>query len=411
MNNRVVITGLGTVNPIGNDINAYWDGLLAGKSAVTQIDKFDVSEFTTKIAAQISNFDVSAFVDKKEARRLSEFVIYAYAASKQAIDDSGVDVTLNPEKIGVEIGSGIGGIEVLENASKVLLEKGPTRLSPFTVPMMICDMASGYVAINLGAKGPNSCSVTACASSAHSMINAYNLIKSGQADVMITGGSEACITPLGLASFCAARSLSTRNDQPELASSPFDLNRDGFVMGEGAGILVFESLDSALSRGAKIYSEVVGFGTTGDAYHITAPAPEGEGASRALELALDMAQINKDEVDYINAHGTSTKLNDKNETAAIKTVFGEAASNISISSTKSMTGHLLGATGAIELIAGCKAMENSVIPPTINLNNPDPDCDLDYTPNSPKERDVNVVLSNSFGFGGHNAVLAIKKYK
>lgn len=407
---RVVITGMGTINPIGDNVGTFWDALLTGKSGVAKITQFDVSAYTTQIAASVPNFDPSHCFDKKEIRRTSRFILLAVAAAVEAVKDSGLDIDKEADLIGVEIGSGIGGIEILEEATMTLRDKGPGKVSPFTVPMMITDMAAGQVAIKLGAKGPNSCSVTACASSAHSLGNAFRLIQTGDAVAMIAGGAEACITPLGLASFCAARSLSTRNDAPLKASRPFDKERDGFVMGEGAAILVLEELSHAQARGAKIYAEVLGFGTSGDAYHITAPAPEGEGATRALKMALRTAGLSPADVDYINAHGTSTELNDKNETEAIKTVFGDRAYEIAISSTKSMTGHLLGAAGALEAVVCTLAIQNGIIPPTLNLDNPDPNCDLNYTPHKAIKRDVRVALSNSFGFGGHNAVVAFGKF-
>ncbi len=408
---RVVITGYGTLNPVGNSVPEYWESLKNGKSGIAKITSFDVSAYTTHIAGQLKNFDPEKYFDKKEARRTARFIMLAVAAAKEAIEHSGLDIHKDADHIGVEIGSGIGGIEILETACQVLAEKGPARLSPFTVPMMICDMAAGAVAIHFGAKGPNACSVTACASSANSMGNAFRMIEDGEAIAMIAGGSEACVTPLGLASFCAARSLSQRNDDPEHASRPFDRDRDGFVMGEGSGILIFEELEHAKARGAKIYAEVVGFGASGDAYHITAPAPEGEGAVRAMQMALDMAGITPDKVDYVNAHGTSTDLNDKNESIAIKKVFGPHAYKMAVSSTKSMTGHLLGAAGAIELIACCLALEHSLIPPTMNFENPDEFCDLNYIPNKAVNREIEYAMSNSFGFGGHNAVLLLRRWR
>lgn len=407
---RVVITGMGAVTPIGASVPDFWEGLISGRNGVGKIQAFDTSQFSTQIAAEVIDFDFSPFFDAKEVRRSSRFILLAVAAAQEAVRDSGLDISEDPERIGVEIGSGIGGIEILEQACEVLLNRGPSKMSPFTVPMMICDMASGQVAMKTGAKGPNSCSVTACASSAHSMSNAFRLIQFGDAVAMITGGSEACITPLGLGAFCAARSLSTANDDPEHASRPFDKTRDGFVMGEGAGILVFEELEHAKARGAQIYAEVVGFGSSGDAYHLTAPAPEGEGAARAIKMALSMAKISPEDVDYVNAHGTSTYLNDKNETAAIKTAFGDHAYKMAVSSTKSMTGHLLGAAGGIELIASALAIKNSIVPPTMNYETADPECDLNYTPNKAIARDINVAISNSFGFGGHNGVLVLKKF-
>lgn len=407
---RVVITGMGAVTPIGASVPDFWEGLISGRNGVGKIQAFDTSQFSTQIAAEVIDFDFSPFFDAKEVRRSSRFILLAVAAAQEAVRDSGLDISKDPERIGVEIGSGIGGIEILEQACEVLLNRGPSKMSPFTVPMMICDMAAGQVAMKTGAKGPNSCSVTACASSAHSMSNAFRLIQFGDAVAMITGGSEACITPLGLGAFCAARSLSTANDDPEHASRPFDKTRDGFVMGEGAGILVFEELEHAKARGAQIYAEVVGFGSSGDAYHLTAPAPEGEGAARAIKMALAMAKISPEDVDYVNAHGTSTYLNDKNETAAIKTAFGDHAYKMAVSSTKSMTGHLLGAAGGIELIASALAIKNGIVPPTMNYETADPECDLNYTPNKAIARDINVAISNSFGFGGHNGVLVLKKF-
>ncbi len=406
---RVVITGLGAITPIGNTVQTYWDALLKGRGGVEKITHFDVSKYTTQIGALVKNFHPEDFFDKKEARRTSRFITFAVGAALEAIQDSGLDVHKEADWVGVEIGSGIGGIECLEETMRVLLEKGPSRVSPFTVPMMICDMASGQVAIRLGAKGPNSCSVTACASAAHSMANAFRTIQCGDAVAMVTGGSEAAISPLGLASFCAARSLSTQNDSPQTASRPFDLDRDGFVMGEGAGILIFEEFEHAVARGATLYAEVLGAGTSGDAYHITAPAPDGEGAARAMAMALKKSHLKPEDVGYINAHGTSTDLNDKHETTAIKTVFGDYAQKIPISSTKSMTGHLLGAAGAIELIACVKVLTTGWIPPTINQFSPDPHCDLNYTPNQAVKAKVDVAISNSFGFGGHNGVLAVGK--
>ncbi len=408
---RVVITGVGVVTPIGLSVPAFWQGLLEGRNGVEKITSFDVSRYTTRFAAQILDLDLSQHFDKKEVRRTSRFILLAIIAALEAVQDSGLAIEPEAQSIGVEIGSGIGGIEILEETCQILMEKGPDRVSPFTVPMMIPDMAAGQVAIRTGAKGPNACTVTACASSAHSIGNAFRLIQRGDAIAMIAGGSEACITPVGLASFCAARSLSTRNQDYKHASRPFDKERDGFVMGEGAGIVILEELEHAQKRGAKIYAEFAGYGSSGDAYHITAPAPEGEGAARAMKAALKDAGLTPTDIDYINAHGTSTELNDKNETAAIKTVLGEHAKKVSVSSTKSMTGHLLGAAGAIEMVASALAIQNSMIPPTINYQVPDPDCDLDYTPNKAKPRTIRAAMSNSFGFGGHNAVLIAKKFQ
>ena len=354
---RVVITGLGAVTPIGNTVADYWEQLINSKSGISHVTKFDTSNYPTTIAGEIKNFDPTTIVDKKEARRTSLFILYALAAAKEAIKDAELDISNIANSVGIEIGSGIGGIEILERMSVTLDKSGPSKVSPFTVPMMIPDMAAGFVSIKLGIKGPNSCTVTACASANNSMGNALQWIQSGKVAAMLTGGAESAVTPLGLASFCAARSLSTQNDSPETASCPFDLNRNGFVMGEGAGILIFEELEHALNRNAKIYGEVIGFGASGDAYHLTAPAENGEGAQRAIQATLKDANIQPNDIDYINAHGTSTKLNDKNESIAIKSIFGSHAEKLKISAIKSMTGHLLGAAGAIEAIACAKILD------------------------------------------------------
>jgi 3-oxoacyl-[acyl-carrier-protein] synthase II len=409
--NRVVITGIGTVNPLGNDVESTWKALINGVSGINHIEGFDTSDFSTRIGGQVKNFDPESILDKKEARRTSKFILYALAASKQAVAQSGLDIASAPHRVGVEIGSGIGGIEILEESARSLHEKGPSKVGPFTVPMMIGNMAAGLVSQKLGAKGPNSCSVTACTTGANCIGNAYHIIKRGEASAMLAGGSECAITPLGLASFCAARSLSTNNENPQQASRPFDLTRDGFVMGDGAGVLVLEDLEHARKRNANILGEIIGFGCSGDAYHITAPAPEGEGASRAIKNALQSAGITANDVDYVNAHGTSTALNDKNETAAIKSALGERAYKIPVSSTKSMTGHLLGAAGALEAIISLLTLNNGVVPPTINYSAQDPDCDLNFVPNQAKEYDaLNIAISNSFGFGGHNGVVVIKRF-
>ena len=409
MSKRVVITGVGTINPLGNNVNDYVSGIRNGDCGIDHISFFDTEGYSTRIAAEVKSPDFSDVLDPKEIRRTSRFIIFALKAAMEAVRHSGLEITeANANDIGVEIGSGIGGIEVLEQTTRTLIDKGPSKVSPFTVPMMIIDMASGLVSIKTGAKGPNSSSVTACASSTHSIGNAFRIIQRGDASAMIAGGAEACITPVGVSSFCAARSLS-QNEDPKTACRPFDANRDGFVMGEGAGVLVLESLEHAQKRGANILGELVGFGSSGDAYHITAPAAEGEGAQRAIKMALDDAQINATDIGYINAHGTSTKLNDKNESIAIKTTLGDHAYNVHVSSTKSMTGHLLGAAGAIELIATIDAMNNNYIPPTINYHNQDEDCDLNYTPNNAVEASFDVAMSNSFGFGGHNGVLVFSK--
>ena len=407
---RVVITGMGTLNPSGNSVKEFWTSLKSGKSNISLVDEFDVSNYSTRFAGLIKNYDFEQILDKKECRRLSKFILFGYAATVEAIKQSGLNIEEHAEDIGVEIGSGIGGIDVLEKMTIALHERGPSKVSPFTVPMMIIDMISGFISIKTGAKGPNASSVSACASGCHAMGNAFQMIKNGKAKAMITGGSESAITPIGLASFCAAKSLSQDNDNYQTASKPFDLNRTGFVMGEGAGILVFEELEFAQKRGATILAEVTGFGSTGDAYHITAPAPEGEGGARAMKIALQDACIEPSTIDYINAHGTSTKMNDMNETAAIKSIFKDYAYDVSISSTKSITGHLLGAAAAIEAIASILMIQNNIIIPTINYTTPDPDCDLNYTPNKTVEKEVNTIMSNSFGFGGHNAVIIIKQY-
>ena len=390
------------------NVEEFWANVIAGKSGVGLITRFDTTDFNVKIAAEVKGFDPENYLDKKEARRTDRFVQFALAAAKMAVDDASLTIDeSNCEDVGVYIGSGVGGISTVEEQARTLFEKGPSRVSPFMVPMMISDMAAGQVSIMLGAKGPNEATVTACASSAHAIGNAFNAIRYGRAEVMITGGSEAAITPLSIAGFQSARALSTRNDEPEKASRPFDLNRDGFVMGEGAGILILEELEHAKRRGAKIYAELVGFGSTGDAYHITSPAPEGEGAKRAIIRALKDAGLQPDEVQYVNAHGTSTYYNDLYETKAIKAVFGD---RIAVSSTKSMTGHLLGAAGAIEAIITALTLEHQIIPPTINYETPDPECDLDYVPNRARESKIDAAITNSFGFGGHNAVLVLRRY-
>ncbi len=411
MNNRVVVTGIGVVSPVGTGKEAFWEAVKAGRSGVGRISYFDTSDFSTQIAAEVKDFEAEDYFDRKELRRIDKFIQFAVAGSKIALEDSGLNLEkVDSGKFGVSVGSGIGGIATLEEQHNVLLQKGPRRVTPFLVPMMIANMASGYVSIAFGAKGPNSTLVTACAAATHSLGDAFKTIQRGNAEVMLAGGTEAAITPLSFAGFCAARALSTRNDEPEKASRPFDRDRDGFVMGEGAGVLVLEKLEHALARGAKIYAEVAGFGMSADAYHITAPDPNGDGAARCMLNAVVDAGLETKEIDYINAHGTSTPLNDKLETTAIKRVFGEYAYKIPISSTKSMIGHLLGAAGGVELAAAILAMENGIIPPTINLENPDPDCDLDYVPNVSRKGEIRTALSNSFGFGGTNACIVIKKY-
>jgi len=410
MKRRVVVTGIGAVTPIGVGKDALWDALARGVSGIGPITRFDAADYPTRFAGEVRQFDPTEYMDRKDARRLDRFVQYAWAATRMALEDAKLDpARVDGERMGVLIGSGIGGIEVLEQQIRVLAERGPSRVSPFLVPMMIPDMAAGYVSIQTGAKAHNACTVTACASGANAIGDAARIIERGDADIMITGGSEASVTPVALAGFSAARALSTRNDDPQRASRPFDKERDGFVLAEGAGILILESLEHAQARGARIYGEVAGYACTGDAYHITQPAPEGEGAYRALKLALQDAGVAPDQVDYINAHGTSTEYNDYFETLAIKRALGEAAYKVAISSTKSMTGHLLGAAGAVEAIACLLAMKHGLIPPTINYEVPDPGCDLDYVPNAARKAQVNVAVSNSFGFGGHNAVLVFRK--
>jgi len=410
---RVVITGLGVVSPLGNNLQTTWDKLLAGKSGVVYLEDEGFTDFPTRIAGTVKDFNPDDFgINPKDARRMARFLQLAVAASKEAVADSGIDIAANPEMIGVGIGSGVGGIDIMAENAIALHERGVRKVSPFTVPMMINDMAAGIVSIETGAKGPNFCVTTACASGTHTIGSSYKFIQDGQAIAMITGGSEAAVTPLGMAGFCAAKSLSTRNDDPEKASRPFDNDRDGFVMGEGAGILVLEELEHAKARGAKIYAELVGFGASGDAYHLTAPPEDGNGAARAMKMALKDAGIAPEEVDYINAHGTSTKLNDQQETNAIKTVFGKAAYKVMVGSTKSMTGHLLGAAGGIEAVFVAKVLETGLVPPTINYDTPDVELglDLDYVPNVVRKADVKVAMSNSFGFGGHNGVIVMKKY-
>ncbi len=411
MKRRVVVTGMGAVTPLGLGVDAFWEGLVQGRSGVGPITQFDASAFSTRIAAEVKDFDPTDFMDKKDARRMDRFAQFAVAGARMALEDAGISDNVDWERVGVLIGSGIGGIHTFEEQCRNLFEKGPDRVSPFFVPMMIPDMAAGQVSILLGAKGHNACTVTACASGSHSIGDAFKVIQRGQADVMITGGTEAAVSALSMAGFCAARTLSTRNDEPERASRPFDKDRDGFVLGEGAGILILEELEHAKARGAKIYAEIIGYASTGDAYHITAPAPEGDGARRAMLAALEDAGVEPGDVDYINAHGTSTEYNDKFETMAIKAVFKEAAYRIPVSSTKSMTGHLLGAAGGVEAIATCKALAEQVIPPTINYETPDPECDLDYVPNQARPAQLEIAISNSFGFGGHNAVLVFRRYR
>ncbi|MEM7761424.1 MAG: beta-ketoacyl-ACP synthase II [Cyanobacteria bacterium P01_A01_bin.40] len=411
-NKRVVITGLGAITPIGNNLADYWDGLLQGRNGVGSITLFDASQHACQIAAEVKNFDPHEYLDKKDAKRMDRFAQFGVCASKQALADANFEINeLNADQIGVLIGTGVGGLRVMETQNENLITKGPRKVSPFTIPMMIANMAAGLTAIHTGAKGPNSCTVTACAAGSHAIGDAFRVVQGGYAKAMICGGAEAAVTPLSFAGFCSAKALSTRNDDPLHASRPFDRDRDGFVMGEGSGILLIEELEHALARGAKIYAEIAGYGMTCDAYHMTSPVPGGQGAAKAIELALADGNLTSDDIDYINAHGTSTQANDSNETKAIKKALGERAGEIVISSTKSMTGHLLGGSGGIEAVATVMAIANDQVPPTINLSHPDPECDLDYIANSSRQHQVNAALSNSFGFGGHNVTLAFKKYR
>jgi len=408
MERRVVITGLGTVTPLGNSVKEFWQGLIEGRSGVDYITYFDTSNHVTKFAAEVKNLSTEGILDKKDLKRLDNFTVYAMVAAHEAILDSGIDLEKEDrDRIGVIVGSGIGGIASLETEHAKLLKHGPRRISPFFIPQMIIDIVSGHISMKYNLKGQNYSVVSACATATHAIGVAFKAIQRGEADVMICGGTEAAITPLGVAGFNAMKAISTRNEDPKAASRPFDLNRDGFVMGEGSGIVVLEDLEHARKRGANIYAELKGIGFTADAYHITAPAPGGEGAVRAMRICLNDAKANPEDVEYINAHGTSTPYNDKNETEAIKTVFKDHAYKMNISSTKSMTGHLLGAAGGIELIASVLALKYGIIPPTINYTDPDPDCDLNYTPNIAYEKKIKLAISNTFGFGGHNAVLAV----
>jgi len=411
LKHRVVVTGMGVVTALGSDLETFWNNLVAGKSGVSRIESFDASEFPTQIAAEIKDFNPEDYIDKKEARRMDRFVQLAVAASRLAVRDAGLEpgANIDPERLGVMVGSGIGGLGTWEEQHRILLEKGPKRVSPFFIPMMIANMASGQISMITGAKGPNSTAVTACATGTHSIGDSFKLIQRGDADAMICGGAEAAIRPTGMAGFCSMRAMSTRNDEPEKASRPFDAGRDGFVMGEGSGVLVLESLEHAVKRGARIYAEVIGYGMSGDAYHMTDPDPDG--AARCMQRALKDAGIAPEAIDYINAHGTSTPVGDKSETTAIKKAFGDHAYKLAVSSTKSMTGHLLGAAGGIEAVILALTLKDGVIAPTINLENKDPECDLDYVPNAARKSDVRTALSNSFGFGGHNATIVMRKYE
>lgn len=408
---RVVVTGMGAVSPLGNSVKENWEKAINGVSGIGPLTRVNADEFPAKVAGEVKDFEITDYVDRKEARKMDRFTHYAIAAAKMAVEDSKLEITPeNAERVGVWIGSGIGGMETFEQQYDVFLKRGHRRVSPFFVPMLIPDMASGQVSIMLGAKGINSCTVTACATGTNSIGDAFKAIQRGDADVIVTGGAEAPITRMALAGFCANTALST-NPDPDSASRPFDKNRDGFVIGEGAGVLVLEELSHAMKRNAPIYAEIVGYGSTGDAHHITAPAPEGEGGARAMKMALDDAKLSSDAIDYINAHGTSTEYNDSLETMAIKSVFGEHAYQLAVSSTKSMTGHLLGAAGGVEAIFSVLSIVNDLIPPTIHYHEKDPACDLDYVPNEAREKTVRCAMSNSFGFGGHNATIVFKKYE
>ncbi|MBN2223531.1 MAG: beta-ketoacyl-ACP synthase II [Deltaproteobacteria bacterium] len=409
---RVVITGLGIVSPLGNCLEDTWAGICSGTSGIAEITRFDTDSFKTKIAGEVKGLDPLAFVNAKERRRMDDFIIYALAASEMALRDADLTIgTRNAERVGVILGSAIGGLTTIEKEKETLLSAGPGRLSPFTVPAVLANLAPGQVSIRFGAKGPIGCAVTACASGNSAIAEAFRTIACGYADAMITGGTEAAVAPLAVAGFGAMRTLSTRNDEPRRASRPFDRDRDGFVIGEGCGIIILEEMSWALNRGARIYAEIAGTGSTSDAFHMAAPPPGHEGAARCMRLALQDTGMEPSEIDYINAHGTSTALNDVYETEAIRTVFGEHSRRVAISSTKSMTGHMLGAAGGAEAIFSVKAIQEGVVPPTINLDNPDPQCDLDYTPHQARHREIRAAMSNTFGFGGVNSVLIFKKFE
>ena len=409
---RVVITGIGVLTPLGSELEVFWQNLLAGKSGIAPVTRFDTTAYDCKIGGEVKDFKPEEFMPIKETRRTDRFTQYAIGAAKKAIADSGIDVAKgDPNRVGVLIGSGIGGMETIEDQVGTLIRRGPGRVSPFMIPMLIVNMASGYVSMLVGAKGPNLAVVSACATATHALGEAARAIVHNDADIMIAGGTEAAITQMGYAGFCAMKAMSTRNDEPERASRPFDAQRDGFVMGEGAGVCILEALEHARKRHAKIYAEVAGYGITGDAYHMSAPAPEGEGAARSMAMALRHAALNPEDIDYINAHGTSTPVGDKCETQAIKTVFGAHAKKLAVSSTKSMTGHLLGAAGAVETAVCALAIRDGMIPPTINYENPDPECDLDYVPNKARQTNVRACMNNSLGFGGHNATLIVKRHE
>lgn len=412
MKRRVVVTGLGALTPLGNSVEESWEGAIAGRSGIGPITKFDSSSFSSKIAGELKNFDPQQYVDKKEIRRYDDFAIYALAASEMAMADAAL--TINNEfssRAGVIIGSAIGGVSTIESEIRVLIKSGPRKISPFAVPAILANLAAGHVSIRFGAKGPINCAVTACAAGTSAIGDAYKTIAYGDADIMITGGVEAAISPLAVGGFCAMRALSVRNNEPQKASRPFDKDRNGFVIGEGCGIIILEELSFALKRGARVYAEVAGYGCTSDAFHMAAPPPGHEGAARSMQVAIQDAGLQPTDIDYINAHGTSTPLNDLYETQAIKSLFEDHAKKLMVSSTKSMTGHMLGATGGVEAIFAIKALQQGIIPPTINLDNPDPECDLDYVPKVARHKKINIAMSNTFGFGGVNAVLVLKKYR
>lgn len=408
---RVVVTGLGLVTPLGIGVEASWDAAIAGKSGVCSITHFDASPYPVRIAAEVKDFDPAPYIEAKEIKKMDRFIHFAMAAATMAMEDSGLKITEeNAERVGVVIGAGMGGLPAIEHYHKVLMEKGHRKITPFFIPMIIINLASGNVSIKFGAKGPNSAAVTACATGSHSIGDAYRIIQRGEADAMIAGGTESVITPLGIIGFSVMKALSSRNDEPEKASRPFDSQRDGFVMGEGSGVVILESLENARARNARIYAEIIGYGMSSDAYHITTPAPEGEGAARCMRATLKDGGIEPEKINYINAHGTSTKYGDELETAAVKKVFGEHAYKLCVGSTKSMTGHLLGAAGGVEAVFSILSIHRSMLLPTINLDNPDPECDLDYIPNKARPADIEYAMSNSFGFGGTNACLLFRKY-
>jgi len=412
MYRRVVVTGVGVTSPVGNDAVSFWEALCAGRSGIDRVTSFDVTDFPTKIAGEVRGLDFARYVDPKDVRRSDRAILLGLVAARMALEDSGLDLTkADLDRIGVIVGSGVGGLHTMEAEHIKLLDRGPGRVSPFLIPMMITDMPAGCISMAHGLKGPNYSVVSACASASHSLGDAFMMIKCGMMDAAVAGGTEAAITPLSFAGFCSMKAMSTRNDTPQKASSPFDSKRDGFVMGEGSGVVVLETLEHAKARGAKIYGEMLGYGATGDAFHLTHPAPDGEGAQAAMRMALSSAGISAGDIDYINAHGTSTPLNDKYESIAIERVFGEAAKAVNISSTKSMTGHLLGASGGVEFVASLFAIRDGIIPPTINYEDPDPDCVLNYTPNKAVKKEVKYAMSNTFGFGGHNASVIVGRFE